>query len=161
MTSSSNTFPMREGPQSADGATGASRHGAAAENQDEFASAFSRMTSSVARPLFEHFARLAVRRGFAAIVREEVDAENNPCLLLKFIPERGGQLGAAPSRECVFALKGILAEKTVEHAACHDQSGGTNGLRTTRGGLQSINKAFLEAGLEEFLMCALEARRPG
>ncbi len=119
---------------------------------------FSSLTASVARPVFERFARIAMRRGFAAVVKEHVDEEDNPCLLLKFFPERGGQVGVQ-GPECVFTLKAMLAEKMVVHAACHDTRRGWGGMSITKSGLQSINHGFLEAGLEQFLRGALEARQ--
>ncbi len=122
--------------------------------QEQFARSFASMAATVARPAFERFARIAMRRGFAAVVKEQVDADNNPCLLLRFIPERGGQV---ESCECVFALKAKLAERMVEHAACHDPGKGWEGMTVTQSGLHSINHSFLEAGLEQFVRCALEA----
>lgn len=133
----------------------------AAQERELFATAFASLASGVARPLFERFANIAMRRGFAAVVKEQVDGDNNPSLQLRFIPERGGRLGLTSAGEstgeCVFALTAHLAERMVEHAACHDQRKGWGGMAITRSGLQSINHEFLEAGLEQFLRCALEA----
>jgi len=130
------------------------------QERHEFAESFKSLASSVAKPMLEQLAHDAKARGYAATVKEGVDEADNPYLAVNFIPERGAKLGASPTQECIFQLKALLSEQSVEYTACHDQRDGKKGTRVIKSDLQSINKTFLESEIEEFLTSSLEAREP-
>ncbi len=127
----------------------------AGAGEGSFASSFTSVVAKVAKPLFEQFAHDAKARGYPAIVTEGVDGDKNPYISISFIPEHGAKLGAD---DCVFQLKGTLADNGVEYTSCHEHRAGKKGARTIKADLQSINQEFLEEELGEFLRAALEAR---
>ncbi len=128
--------------------------------QNEFVSSFKSMTINVAKPLFDQLAHVAKARGYPSAVKEGVDEKENPFYAVTFIPEVGATLGAPTPNECIFQLKALLSEQTIECTSCHDQRAGKKGIRVMKSDLQSINQVFLEAEIEEFVTSSLEAREP-
>jgi len=130
----------------------------AQQDREQFIRSFRSMTADVAKPLLDQFAHDAQARGYAALVKEGADRDGNPYISITFVPEQGAKVGGDPSNECVCQLKALPAEHVLECASCHDQRPGKDGTRILRADLRSINRAFLETHLEEFLTAALEAR---
>lgn len=130
------------------------------QDQSGFVGAFRRMTNEIAKPLFDDLVRVAQGSGYAATIKEGVDEINNPYYAVTFVPEVGSKLGAVPANECIFELKAIWPEQIIEYVSCHDRRPGKKGVRVTKSDLQSINRVFLEAEIEEFVTSSLEAREP-
>lgn len=150
-----------ESKRAAQAALGAEIAAQARAEREQFIGSFRSMADNMARPLLEQFARDAQARGYAALVREGADGDNNPYISITFIPRHGARVGADPANECVCQLKAIPEERVVECASCHDQRPGRDGARIKKSDLHALDRAFLETHLEEFLTAALEAREAG
>lgn len=160
MSISNKAFRQSKSIKAAGPASKAGKKAQVNEGQNEFVNSFRRMTARVAGPIFEQLAHVAKTRGYPATVKEGVDEKNNPYHAVAFIPEVGARSGAAAAKECIFQLKALLADQSIEYTACHDPRAGKKGVRVIKSDLQSINKVFLEAEIEEFVTASLEAREP-
>ncbi len=150
-----------ESRRAAQAALGAEQAAQARAEREQFIGSFRSMMSHVARPLLEQFAHDAQARGYAALVREGADGDDNPYISITFIPQPGARVGANPADECVCQLKAIPDERLVECASCHDLRPGRDGARILKSDLHAISRGFLETHLEDFLTAALEAREAG
>lgn len=124
----------------------------------EFVAEFKSHVQSVAKPIFEEFAADAIGHKFPASIEEGEDGKANPYYSVRLIPEVGANFGINTSAECVYVIKGIVAEQKVEHASYFDQRPNKKGIKKGTFGVQSINQSVLERELEEFLSSALKAR---
>ena len=123
-----------------------------------FSSDFDAAVSSLARPLLEDFVSDALQSGFSASIEEGADANGNPYISVRFIPERGAAFDTNRSIECAFVLKGLLPEQLVEHVSYFDQRPGKGGVSRDEFEIQSVDRNVLENLLTRFLHSSLSTK---
>lgn len=131
----------------------------AASAERAFAAAFHAAISTIAKPLFEEFAKDAQRNGFPSRCeeRQDDDRKGNPSLAVTFIPVQGAVFERNESDECTFKLMGFLSEQKVEQTSYFDQRPGKNGVTRSAFGIESIEQTLLEQSLADFLRASLSA----
>lgn len=125
-----------------------------------FQDKFAEITLTVAKPMFDEFSFDATANGYPAIVEESRDNNGDPFISIRFILDRNAILGEYPENECLFVLKGILAEKQFEVSAAYDQRPGKNGLLYEKLETRMANHTIIEDRLTKFLEAAMASRKP-